>query len=369
LRAPYSRDIRVLSFCHFAGCDENDIKKGETDFDNIKAEGEVRDNDKDQEALDSDAEIVIIVSEDDQKCSSNSDCSWVSVECAPDVPYGTRPVNSSKKDKYEKLLEQKCKGIEFSPRPYPSVKPVTSCDRGLCIFSGIDKDSLSLECEKDEECGSISTECSGCDCPSPINLESKDRALNAFGIVCEGFSGAECDQPICPDVYYVCVENKCIAKEDSPAKIEVLEEDKNCSEESECGFVRTECNLSIPDSLEPVNSSSIEKYDKKFDEMCGVIDLVEPYLMPKAGCDSGKCIFVGIEGSDTTRECEKDEDCGFSITRCDQCDCGSPINKNFQDEYMSLYGKVCADYSGGVCDVACEYMEPKCVENLCDIAL
>jgi hypothetical protein len=73
---------------------------------------------------------------------------------------------------------------------------------------------------------------------------------------------------------------------------------------------------------------------------------------------------LSVEGGD--KACVSDGDCTFVSTRCDYCECwGEPVNKAYAEKYHGVYRRLCADYAGGVCSMACRRFEIKCVDGTC----
>lgn len=63
------------------------------------------------------------------------------------------------------------------------------------------------------------------------------------------------------------------------------------------------------------------------------------------------------------QQCSSDTDCTLASTKC-SCDCGTAVNKEYQQYYHEQLTKECENYSGFVCSVYCNY-EIKCVSGVC----
>jgi hypothetical protein len=51
------------------------------------------------------------------------------------------------------------------------------------------------------------------------------------------------------------------------------------------------------------------------------------------------------------KTCQQDDDCALVYIDCSSCDCGEPVNINFEEYYHDLYLEICRDYSGPVCEM------------------
>ena len=65
------------------------------------------------------------------------------------------------------------------------------------------------------------------------------------------------------------------------------------------------------------------------------------------------------------QKCENDEECAWAVTKCPSCECGTPINKQYQEKYDKLWHDKCKDYNGPVCDVYCTKIKLECINKLC----
>jgi hypothetical protein len=58
-----------------------------------------------------------------------------------------------------------------------------------------------------------------------------------------------------------------------------------------------------------------------------------------------------IDPADAT--CTSNADCGFTLTQC-SCNCGTPINLAHWQKYLDAQERMCKNYAGPMCKVACE---------------
>ena len=73
-----------------------------------------------------------------------------------------------------------------------------------------------------------------------------------------------------------------------------------------------------------------------------------------------------IEVDPAHQECEGADDCGLVFVDCSGCDCGIPVNLQFEDRYLQLYSEVCLDYVGPVCEMYCPEVELICQAGVCE---
>ena len=66
------------------------------------------------------------------------------------------------------------------------------------------------------------------------------------------------------------------------------------------------------------------------------------------------------------QRCELDQDCVLTYTDCSWCDCGTPVNKEFEDYYQDLYEDTCRDYQGPVCEIYCPEVQLVCASGRCE---
>ena len=64
-------------------------------------------------------------------------------------------------------------------------------------------------------------------------------------------------------------------------------------------------------------------------------------------------------------QCQIDNDCTVVDISCDYCSCGTPINKQYKEQYAAERSEKCQGYKGSVCRVACPPEEVKCVDLRC----
>lgn len=146
-------------------------------------------------------------------------------------------------------------------------------------------------------------------------------------------------------------------------------EDQNCDENATCVAIPTTCPFN---SYAAINASAYDKYNEQLKHLCDGILPERPLFTPVAQCAWGNtCMLAGIEPADYAEEivtaCEETEDCVSAFTQCDACECyGIPINADLKNEASAVFGQVCSDYSGGVCDIACEeYPVLTCLDKKC----
>lgn len=64
------------------------------------------------------------------------------------------------------------------------------------------------------------------------------------------------------------------------------------------------------------------------------------------------------------KNCIIDEDCVWAITECSTCECGIPINKQYQEKYNIMWMEKCKDYHGPVCEYCCPFVL-QCINKKC----
>lgn len=65
------------------------------------------------------------------------------------------------------------------------------------------------------------------------------------------------------------------------------------------------------------------------------------------------------------QECADSSECVLVQRECDDCDCGTPVNRIYEMEISKEKEKRCANYKGAVCDIWCPTTKSKCVDGLC----
>lgn len=69
------------------------------------------------------------------------------------------------------------------------------------------------------------------------------------------------------------------------------------------------------------------------------------------------------------QKCESDDDCSFARTKCSQCECyGTPINKDYEEQYRKEYAETCKGFNGPQCDMMCAEGQLKCIDGKCAFA-
>ncbi len=76
--------------------------------------------------------------------------------------------------------------------------------------------------------------------------------------------------------------------------------------------------------------------------------------------------FVLPDQYEGYKSCNSDSECvRVRANTCDECNCGTYINKNFKDKYLSEIGDNCKSFGGPTCSVLCLATSPRCIENRC----
>jgi hypothetical protein len=65
------------------------------------------------------------------------------------------------------------------------------------------------------------------------------------------------------------------------------------------------------------------------------------------------------------QKCSVNTECSDVITRCDSCECGSPIAKEWVGHYEQRLIENCKDYKGVMCDVDCPNIKNLCIKGAC----
>jgi hypothetical protein len=94
----------------------------------------------------------------------------------------------------------------------------------LCACAGGDSDSTQVvtpesarvvdvlrahqRCRSSTECALVWTDCSSCECGTPVNVAHVSFYQNAFAELCEGYRGPVCEM-YCPPVELRCVAGVC----------------------------------------------------------------------------------------------------------------------------------------------------------------
>ena len=65
------------------------------------------------------------------------------------------------------------------------------------------------------------------------------------------------------------------------------------------------------------------------------------------------------------QECTRNSECILIQRDCDDCDCGTPVNKNYVLQYEKEKKNRCADFQGPVCDLLCPSTVSICLNGKC----
>jgi len=142
-----------------------------------------------------------------------------------------------------------------------------------------------------------------------------------------------------------------------------LAEHQTCEVDSDCISFTDECEACR--CCMTINKTHLQMYkDTLREEFQNLQGGVCNWDCPAyAICEEGKCEFSVFPPED--RSCESPADCITVWTSCDDCECGSPINKKHQQKYEDLKKEKCKDYSGGMCDIYCPESHLDCEEGRC----
>ena len=72
-----------------------------------------------------------------------------------------------------------------------------------------------------------------------------------------------------------------------------------------------------------------------------------------------------IEIDENDKICVSAKDCTLVWTDCSACECGTPINQEYETRYEQAYKEKCTNYRGPVCDISCPEVKLDCIDNLC----
>ena len=67
-------------------------------------------------------------------------------------------------------------------------------------------------CISAQDCVLVWTDCSACECGTPINQQHAAKVKEAYEAMCTNYRGPVCDMA-CPEVELDCIENLCVAIE------------------------------------------------------------------------------------------------------------------------------------------------------------
>jgi len=63
--------------------------------------------------------------------------------------------------------------------------------------------------------------------------------------------------------------------------------------------------------------------------------------------------------------CSANSECMLIQRQCDDCDCGTPVNRKYEAVYAKEKQKRCASYKGPVCDLLCPTNSSICSNGKC----
>lgn len=65
------------------------------------------------------------------------------------------------------------------------------------------------------------------------------------------------------------------------------------------------------------------------------------------------------------RACTTNSECVLVQRDCGECDCGTPVNKKYQADYIAEKENRCAGHQGPVCDLWCPSTASVCLNGKC----
>jgi hypothetical protein len=74
-----------------------------------------------------------------------------------------------------------------------------------------------------------------------------------------------------------------------------------------------------------------------------------------------------VEIKPSHQSCELASDCVIVYIDCSGCDCGVPVNRDFETKYRDLYQELCSTYAGAVCEMYCPQVSLVCNSGICDV--
>lgn len=80
---------------------------------------------------------------------------------------------------------------------------------------------------------------------------------------------------------------------------------------------------------------------------------------------SGSSLFKAPSVPLAHQECSSNSECVLIQIDCSECDCGTPVNRNYELEYAVEKKNRCADYRGPVCDLLCPSTVSICKNGKC----
>lgn len=153
------------------------------------------------------------------------------------------------------------------------------------------EDDIQIEdsdviCESDEDCVSVFTDCSGCDCGSPVNKKFKAKYESLYKSACNSYRGPVCEL-YCPPEDLRCESNKCV-------KVDKFRDYKFCSSNDDCAITAHPCCPGW--TIIAMNKDRIGKINKNSSACTAgapldCLSAMPPALNPEAACDSNRCII------------------------------------------------------------------------------
>jgi hypothetical protein len=84
------------------------------------------------------------------------------------------------------------------------------------------------------------------------------------------------------------------------------------------------------------------------------------------GCSTTDVLLVEVAPVETKHQvCSTNSECVLIQRDCGDCDCGTPINKNYHLEYTNEKNNRCATFKGPVCDLWCPSNISICLNGKC----
>jgi hypothetical protein len=78
-----------------------------------------------------------------------------------------------------------------------------------------------------------------------------------------------------------------------------------------------------------------------------------PGSAPAAAPAEGASSIPGVKVDPADQTCSSAADCAIAATQC-SCDCGSPVNRKHVTKYADAVQRLCKDYHGMMCKMACD---------------
>ena len=107
---------------------------------------------------------------------------------------------------------------------------VSACTKDNNDTAKIIVDKGHMFCEIDEDCASVLTQCSQCECyGQTVNKQYEEQYIEEYKETCKSYTGPSCDV-ICAPSQLKCVDNTCSFVEDAVTEdmIDVCEDDNEC---------------------------------------------------------------------------------------------------------------------------------------------